>query len=787
MKNLKLIMCLLISFLLIGETIGQQFQVSQGTSATEMANALAGDGVEISNAETRGGNGLQKGLFFNGADLIGIENGVILTTGQASYATNMDNIHMGGQRLLPNELENTLITEDPDLEQLQGNLKGVSIFEFDVVISKSLLEFEFVFASDEYPDYVGSSFNDVFGFFISGPGIEGEFSNGAKNIAVVPGTNDFISVNTLNHLENEQLFNWGGGSLNNNGTDITYRGFTDVLKVSCPVTCGETYHIKMAISNVNDKNFDSAVFLKEGSLFSEFTIDYLFTDAQPICEGQLFNMTVEGGENGWTYEWSDGQITSIPNASTIASLDINSYSVTVTDENGCSLTSEVSVSVHASDNEPPFTSGIDGIPFLPNSGEFSASVHAGETLCFDIPTFDDSGEIVKIIAINLPSGAIFSDDDAFQETGTFCWTPTADDFGIYYFDVLLEDGNVCGVEQSIYTFEVKVLCPYCPKEIFYENRQPLPNGVPLPPHTIAGDRITAGESVDPNQVDGIVDTGEDQVIFQAPEIITIEPGFIAGPGFQAIIDPAACTYDCAACCDDFEGFTYDQIPNQFTPGGEFFEFWYVPDDAHPFCAFNAQGFRLTIFNRWGTPVYSLNEEYSTSTCCPFQAPAPENSLEHSSIYWDGLNINGAPSNNGVYFYVVTLFSCGQNESFSGAVALFDPPSSIAANDDPNGIVTQNTFINMDTVDEETIELAQREIEKFTEPLVYPNPFTDIIFVSLVSEKSVIEIYSSEGKLVTSMQSNSYTENIDVSNLASGTYVLKIVSEGNSHEQLIIKE
>ncbi len=786
MKNLKLIMCLLISFLLAGETIGQQFQVSQGTSATEMANALAGDGVVISNAETSG-NVMQKGLFFNGGSLLGIENGVILTTGQASYATNTNNIASGLSRPIPNDLEHTLITEDPDLEQLQDALDGVSIFEFDVVISKSLLEFEFVFASEEYPNWVGSQFNDVFGFFISGPGIEGEFSNEAKNIAIVPGTDEFISVNTINHLDNSQFFNWGGGQ--NGGTNLTYGGYTDVLKVSCPVICGETYHIKIAISNVNDDNLDSAIFLKEGSLFSEFTIDYLFTDAQPICEGQLFNMTVEGGENGWTYEWSDGQVTSVPSISTIASLDVNAYNVTVTDENGCMLSGQVTVSVHASDNEPPFTSGIDGIPYVPSSGEFTASVHAGETLCFQIPTYDDSGERVTIFAdpSSLPQGASFIGDDAFQEIGTFCWTPTADDFGIYYFDVLLEDENVCGAEQSIYTFEVKVLCPYCPKEIFYENRQPLPNGVPLPPHTIAGDRITAGESVDPDQVDGIVDTGEDQVIFQAPEIITIEPGFIAGPGFQAIIDPAACTYDCAACCDDFEGFTYDQIPNIFSPDEGALD-WSITDVGHPNCAFGAQGFRLTIFNRWGTPVYTFNEEYSTSTCCPFQSPAPENNLERSSIYWDGHNINGTPSNDGEYFYVVTFFSCGHNESIAGSVLLIsDVVPQMTSNDDAIGIHEENNFLEIESIDSETIELAQKEIEKFKEPIVYPNPFTDVIFVSLVSEKSVIEIYSLEGKLVTSLQSNSYTESIDVSNLASGTYVLKIVSEGNSHEQLIIKE
>jgi hypothetical protein len=64
-----------------------------------------------------------------------------------------------------------------------------------------MVEFEYVFGSEEYCEDVGSEYNDVFGFFISGPGI-----NGVKNLAVLPGGTTPISVNSINHDVNTQYY-----------------------------------------------------------------------------------------------------------------------------------------------------------------------------------------------------------------------------------------------------------------------------------------------------------------------------------------------------------------------------------------------------------------------------------------------------------------------------------------------------------------------------------------------------------------------------------------------------
>jgi len=96
---------------------------------------------------------------------------------------------------------------DMDLEQSIGfPVYDVCRVEFDVQPLYEFLIFNYVFASDEYPEWVGTGFNDVFGFFVSGPGIEGSFSDGAKNFSNVPGTDLPVSINSVNAAMNEEYY-----------------------------------------------------------------------------------------------------------------------------------------------------------------------------------------------------------------------------------------------------------------------------------------------------------------------------------------------------------------------------------------------------------------------------------------------------------------------------------------------------------------------------------------------------------------------------------------------------
>ncbi len=238
------------------------------TPAQLVQNVLLGSGITVSNITFNGtaadANTIrdQVGHFTNGVTTnIGIDSGVILSTGRATAAIG------------PNNSGSTTLTTtapmggDPDLAAIAtGSINTKAILEFDFVPVGQSLSFNFVFGSEEYLEWVGSSFNDVFGFFLSGPGITGPYSNGAINIALVPSSTTPISINNVNATSNNAYYvNNGTGATPAINQTIQYDGFTTVIAALGNVQCGQTYHIKLAISNVGDSAFDSAVFLQAQS------------------------------------------------------------------------------------------------------------------------------------------------------------------------------------------------------------------------------------------------------------------------------------------------------------------------------------------------------------------------------------------------------------------------------------------------------------------------------------------------------------------------------------------
>jgi hypothetical protein len=93
---------------------------------------------------------------------------------------------------------------DPDLVDLVTAAGGSSvndwvIIEFDFIPLGDTIQFQYVWGSEEYDFYANSSFNDVFGFFLSGPGISGPYEDDAENIALIPGTDIAVGINTINN------------------------------------------------------------------------------------------------------------------------------------------------------------------------------------------------------------------------------------------------------------------------------------------------------------------------------------------------------------------------------------------------------------------------------------------------------------------------------------------------------------------------------------------------------------------------------------------------------------
>ena len=217
-------------------------------------------GVTVTNV-TRRGSTKALGSYSGGiSSNLGIEKGIILSSGDIKLALGPNNkTNAGFDNSQPG---------DPDMNLLgAGVSRDASVIEFDLIPEGNKLAFNFVFGSEEYPEYVGA-INDVFGFVLSGPGISGTYSNNGVNVAVIPGTNLPISINNLNSSTNSQYY------INNNyGQFIQYDAYTVVLPIMCDVIPNETYHLKIAIADMVDGILDSGVFLESPSLKS-FKKDY---------------------------------------------------------------------------------------------------------------------------------------------------------------------------------------------------------------------------------------------------------------------------------------------------------------------------------------------------------------------------------------------------------------------------------------------------------------------------------------------------------------------------------
>ncbi|MCJ7604124.1 MAG: PEP-CTERM sorting domain-containing protein [Desulfobulbaceae bacterium] len=227
-------------------------------SAANLAQNLVGSGVTISNVSYTGVN-VASGYFSGGtAAGLGFDKGIVLTSGYASNLNGTSNTSDGI----------TGINSQPGDAQLNSLIPGytthdATVLSFDFVSAGDKVYFNYAFGSDEYNEYVNSSFNDVFGFFFAG-----------TNIALIPGTSTPVSINNINLGLNSGYYNNNDPS---NGIPTPYAfeydGFTDMFTASISgLTAGGTYSIKLAIADAGDYILDSGVFLQAGT----------FSDKPPV-------------------------------------------------------------------------------------------------------------------------------------------------------------------------------------------------------------------------------------------------------------------------------------------------------------------------------------------------------------------------------------------------------------------------------------------------------------------------------------------------------------------------
>lgn len=287
---------LLIFLTFSGLNSSAQLQVYSGFSAADYVNYFVGNGVTVTNPVITG-NTHSFGAFLTGstATNLGMQYGIVLSTGVVDGA----DIGGGAQPLLSAPVTDfaSSTTNSGTDAQLQSLIPSYTIndatkLEFDFVPLSDTIKFRYVFGSEEYPEFVSSSYNDVFGFFISGVNpLGGNYSN--YNIARVPNTNLPVTIDNINSGANATYYVDNQGL---NGQTIVYDGFTKVLTAWAKVIPCSTYHFKIAIGDAGDAAFDSGVFLEQNS----FSSPGVSVSTQYLNDTLIGSYALEGGCNDVT-------------------------------------------------------------------------------------------------------------------------------------------------------------------------------------------------------------------------------------------------------------------------------------------------------------------------------------------------------------------------------------------------------------------------------------------------------------------------------------------------------
>jgi outer membrane protein OmpA-like peptidoglycan-associated protein len=269
-------------------------------SLQNILQGLVGDGIVLKNFSlAKAWSEEAFGCFEDNKSRLGMQKGLIMTTGGISSLCgkntmpNMSNYtHEAmdpGRRARPN----TSAFTSPDLEKyLGGKAKTFDavVIEMDIVPTSDSLSFNYVFGSEEYDEFVGSAYNDAFAFFISGKDVEGQV-----NLAVVPGSKDPVSVNSINGGSAVYRTRPANPTYYVSNVDgnlgIEYDGMTRLMQIRQAVVPYETYHLKLAIADVGDNAYDSGVLIEGHSIVSyEKTYHVLYNKNETAIDEPYKNL-----------------------------------------------------------------------------------------------------------------------------------------------------------------------------------------------------------------------------------------------------------------------------------------------------------------------------------------------------------------------------------------------------------------------------------------------------------------------------------------------------------------
>ena len=639
-------------------------------------NVLLGGGIAASNI-TYQGDSSQIGWFSAVNTNLGLDSGVVLCTGDV-YELDPDTA------IFPNVIS---IVLDPDLLLVANSVPGmigqtfavtsvndIAILEFDFIPTSDSLSFKYAFGSEEYFAWENSAFNDVFGFFLSGPGIAGPWSspagfpNGSVNLAVVPNSLPPlpITISTIHNGQNgvitpinQQYF------VPNQGTALdtiaTADGLTTVLTARALVQCGETYHIRLAIADGTDQGLSSFVWLDAGSFYSpeleivdDLDIDSLVMNIP--CNSTI-KLSASGGA-GATYEWYDSTATLISTDSFLI-VGPGTYWVEAT-SSGCPVISDTLKVV--ADDSPSFDLGLDyNIPcntkalldpvvigglgslfyqYSWNTGSDSSSIMVPEgsyILDVDDGTGCNFKDTIIITEDTIPhvtiSGGGSICDDGTTTNITFTFN------GLLPWDLIYTNGadsiTKDNILTSIYTVPTLTSGLYdimladdindCVADTFGSKVEVIVN--PLPIAVITPSEITIYEGEVINLIVGEYQiyewyNAEDDLLSVNSELSVTDSGSF----YVFVIDENNCNDFSENAIVHTVRRTEIYIPTAFTPNGDDHNELFVISGNY------INSYSMKIYNKWGEELFVSNSIYK---------------------YWDGTFDNNKVQ-QGTYFYIVEV-------------------------------------------------------------------------------------------------------------------------------------
>lgn len=319
----------------------QQIQVDDTYNAQQLVNALITNScAQVSNISVQG-SPVNKSYahFTNDAASFPFSNGIVLSTGFASSAA-------GPNSSLLSE-GSTAWLGDNDLELALGvsNTINATVLEFDFIPYTDKISFDYIFSSEQYLTSITSqnqcNYTDGFAFLIR----EAASTAPYTNLAIVPGTDIPVKVNTVRGQgvcpsSNEQYFD----SFNGLEHPTNFNGQTIVLQAKTDVTAGVVYHIKLVVADQGNNLYDSAIFLGGGSFknITDLGPDRLFATNNPMCSGETLILDATT-TNAMAYKWyKDGQLQNVT-SSTYNVTTAGEYSVEVIFDPTCISTGKIRI------------------------------------------------------------------------------------------------------------------------------------------------------------------------------------------------------------------------------------------------------------------------------------------------------------------------------------------------------------------------------------------------------------------------------------------------------------